>query len=75
MSMHDQPFDDQSMSYGGSIPGSPGSSLHSSHLLAHAHASPAGNTARDMRHARGGVPDSASGSVMTSSSNYTEDEQ
>ena len=72
--MHDQPFDDHSVSYGGSIPGSPGSSLHSSNLLAH-HQSPAGNVARDMRHARGGVPDSASGSVITSSSNYTEDEQ
>lgn len=72
MSMHDQPFDDQSMSYGGSIPGSPGSSLHSSNLLQHR--SPAGN-ARDMRQARGGVPDSASGSVITSSSNYTEEEE
>lgn len=70
MSMHDQPFDDQSMSYGGSMPGSPGSSLHSSNLL-HQHAS----NAMDMRRARGGVPDSASGSVITSSSNYTEDER
>lgn len=71
--MHDQPFDDHSVSYGGSIPGSPGSSLHSSNLLAHQ--STADHAARDMRHARGGVPDSASGSVITSSSNYTEDEQ
>lgn len=70
--MHEQPFDDQSLSYGGSMPDSPGSSLHSSNLLAHT--SPADN-ARAMRQRRGGVPDSASGSVITSSSNYSEDEQ
>ncbi|CAN0516048.1 unnamed protein product, partial [Ectocarpus sp. 8 AP-2014] len=63
--MHDQPFDDQSLSYG-SMPGSPGSSLLSSNLHTNREA---------MRQARGGVRDSASGSVITSSSNYSEEEQ
>lgn len=71
MSMHDQPFDYQTESYlGESIPGSPGSSLHSSTM--NPHASPTAN-ARAMRLARGGVRDSASGSVMTSSSTYSEE--
>lgn len=69
--MHDQPFDDQSFIYGDSMPGSPGSSLHSSNLLPHT--SPTAN-ARAMRQARGGMPDSASGSVITSSSTYTDEQ-
>ncbi|CAN0087746.1 unnamed protein product, partial [Ectocarpus fasciculatus] len=72
MSMHDQPFDDQSLSYGGSMPGSPGSSLLSSNL--HTNRS-LGGEREAMRQTRGGVRDSASGSVITSSSNYSEEEQ
>lgn len=71
MSMHDQLFDDQSLSYG-SMPGSPGSSLLSSNL--HTNRSLGGDR-EAMRQARGGVRDSASGSVITSSSNYSEEEQ
>ncbi|CAN0208433.1 unnamed protein product, partial [Ectocarpus sp. 12 AP-2014] len=71
MSMHDQPFDDQSLSYG-SMPGSPGSSLLSSNLYTNRSF---GGDREAMRQARGGVRDSASGSVITSSSNYSEEEQ
>eukprot|EP00904_Undaria_pinnatifida_P006852 jgi/Undpi1/3297/HiC_scaffold_15.g06671.m1 len=71
MSMHDQPFDDHSVSYGGSEPGSPTSSARSSNI--NPHASPAANARAAMRARRGGVPDSASGSQMTSSSTYSEE--
>lgn len=72
MSMHDHPFDDQSVSYGESIPNTPQSSLRSSNH----HISPAANArmARAAQLQTQGVRDSASGSMMTSSSTYSEEE-
>ncbi|CAM9694310.1 unnamed protein product [Pylaiella littoralis] len=71
MSVHEK-LDNQSMSFGGSMPTSPGSSLHSSNLLHHTLTADNSNT---MRPIRGGVSDSAPASVITSNSSNFSDEQ